>query len=75
MEDILVGNLIHSEKFGWQVRYEYGIGQVKCLFIHTDSIEAVKEHGMEGEEVRFIMKGMIAKRSLNGAIVSAFILK
>lgn len=75
MEDVLIGNLIHTKKLGWQVRHEFGENQVKCLFIHTDSIEAVKEHGMEGEEVNFIIKGMVAKRSLNGAIGTAFILK
>jgi hypothetical protein len=74
MENTLTGVLIYTNKFGWQVRYEFGQGQTKCLFIHSDSINGIKEFAMEGEEVKFIIRGTIAKRSLNGYISSAFII-
>jgi len=74
MQNTLTGVLIYTNKFGWQVRYEFGQGQIKSLHIHRDSIDAIKEFGMEGEEVKFIIRGTIAKRSLNGYIGSAFII-
>ena len=73
MENSLTGVLIHTDKFGWQVRYKFGQGQTKSLHIHRDSIDGIKEFGIEGEEVKFIIRGTIAKRSLNGSISSAFI--
>ena len=66
MEETLKGILIHTKKFGWQVRYEFGQGQSKCLHIHRNCIDGVKEFGMEGEEVKFVIRGTVAKRSLNG---------
>ena len=75
MENTLTGVLIHTDKFGWQVQYVFGQGQTKCLHIHRDCIDAIKQNGMEGEVVKFIIRGTIAKRSLNGAISSAFIIE
>lgn len=75
MENFLTGILIHTDKFGWQVRYEFGQSQYKCLHIHRDCIDNVKEFGIEGEEVKFIIRGTKAKRSLNGCISSAYIIK
>ena len=72
--EVLKGVLIHTSHFGWQVRYEFGQGQSKNLFLHKDSTEGVKEFGMEGEEVDFIIRGTEAKRSINGFISSALII-
>lgn len=74
MEDFLTGVLIHTDKFGWQVKYEFGQGQSKCLFLHHDSLAGVNEFGMEGEVVKFVIRGTTAKRSLNGCISSAYII-
>lgn len=72
--EVLKGVLIHTSHFGWQVRYEFGQGQSKNLFLHKDSSKGVKEFGMEGEEVEFIIRGTEAKRSINGFISSALII-
>ena len=74
MQDNLTGILIFTKRFGWQVRYEFGQSQYKCLHIHRDCIDNIKEVGIEGEEVKFIIRGTKAKRSLNGCISSAFII-
>lgn len=72
--EILTGTLFHTQKFGWQVRYEFGHGQYKCLHIHRDLIEDIKKNGIEGQEVKFKVLATIAKRSLNGSISSAYII-
>jgi hypothetical protein len=73
MQTRLKGILIHTDHFGWQVRYEYGKGQSKAIAIHPNSIQGVKEFGMEGEEVHFEIKGTNAPRTINGSIPSALI--
>lgn len=70
----LKGVLIFTEKFGWQVRYEFGQNQIKNLVIHIDSIEQVKKFGIEGQEVEFLIRGTPAPRSLNKFLSSAYIL-
>jgi hypothetical protein len=70
----LKGVLIHTEKFGWQVRYEFGQGQSKCVPIHHLSIQGVQEFGIEGEEIDFELKGTSAPNTLNGVVSSAFII-
>jgi hypothetical protein len=67
------GVLIHTEHYGWQVRYEYGKGQSKAIPIHHLSIQGVEEFGIEGEEVNFEFRGTPAPRTLNGCVTSAFI--
>ena len=74
MQSKLKGILIHTEKFGWQVRYEFGQGQTKCVPIHNSSIQGVEEFGMEGEEVYFELRGTSAPNTLNGVVSSAFII-
>ena len=74
MQDNLTGILIFTKRFGWQVKYEFGQGQSKCLHIHRNCIDSVKKFGMEGEIVKFVIRGTTAKRSLNGCISSAFII-
>ena len=74
MEDFLTGVLIYTKRFGWQVQYEYGQGQYKCLHIHRNCIHGIEEFAMEGEEVKFVIRGTKAKRSLNGCISSAYII-
>ena len=74
MQEILTGTLFHTKKFGWQVRYEFGYGQSKCLHIHRDLIEDIKKNGVEGKQVKFKVLATIAKRSLNGSISSAYII-
>jgi hypothetical protein len=73
-QEVLKGVLIFTAYYGWQVRYEFGQGQSKNLFLHKYSTEGVKEFGMEGEEVEFIIRGTEAKRSINGFISSALII-
>ncbi len=73
-EHIYSGNLIHTDKFGWQIRYLFGENQIKHLTIHHDSIVGVNEFGMEGEEVKFIIRGTPAPSTLNGVIPSALII-
>jgi hypothetical protein len=75
MNNSLKGVLIHTHNFGWQVRYEFGQSQVKCLMIHADSIQGVKEFGIEGEEVNFVIRGTSAPNTLNGVISSALLVK
>jgi hypothetical protein len=70
----LKGVLIHTKHFGWQVRYEFGKGQSKCIRIHNLSIKDVEEFGMEGEEVDFEIKGTSVPNTLNGVLSSAFII-
>jgi hypothetical protein len=75
MDNKLQGILIHTDKFGWQVRYVFGQSQVKCLMIHADSIQGVNEFGIEGEEVNFVIRGTSAPNTLNGVISSALLVK
>jgi hypothetical protein len=75
MNNSLKGILINTKHFGWQVRYEFGKSQVKCLMIHADSIQGVKEFGIEGEEVNFVIRGTSAPNTLNGVISSALLVK
>jgi hypothetical protein len=75
MDNKLQGILIHTDKFGWQVRYEFGKSQVKHLMIHADSIQGVNEFGIEGEEVNFVIRGTSAPNTLNGVISSALLVK
>ena len=75
MDNNLKGILIHTQHFGWQVRYEFGISQVKHLMLHADSIQGVKEFGIEGEEVYFEIRGTPVPNTLNGVISSALIIK
>jgi hypothetical protein len=74
MQSKLKGILIHTEHFGWQVRYEFGQNQSKCLTIHHESIKYVKENGIEGEEVEFEIKATPVPNTLNGAVSSARII-
>jgi hypothetical protein len=74
MDDCLKGVLMHTDKFGWQVRYEFGQSQVKHLMVHSDSIQGVNEFGIEGEEVNFIIRGDSAPNTLNGFISSALLI-
>jgi len=74
MSNKLKGFLIHTEHFGWQVRYEFGQGQSKCVMIHHSSIQGVEDFGMEGEEVYFELRGTPAPNTLNGVISSALII-
>jgi hypothetical protein len=74
MDNKLKGILIHTDKFGWQVRYEFGQGQTKYMRIHHLSIQGVEEFGMEGEEVDFEIKGTPVPNTLNGVVSSAFII-
>ena len=75
MDNNLKGILIHTEHFGWQIRYEFGQSQVKYLMLHADSIQGVKEFGIEGEEVNFIIRGTSEPNTINGVISSALIIK
>jgi hypothetical protein len=43
--------------------------------IHADSIQGVKEFGIEGEEVNFVIRGTSAPNTLNGVISSALLVK
>lgn len=74
MDNKLKGILIHTHHFGWQVRYEFGQGQSKCLRIHHQSIREVEEFGMEGQEVNFKIRGTPVPNTLNGVISSALII-
>lgn len=74
MDNSLKGILIHTNIFGWQVRYEFGENQVRNLHIHHSCIENVKEKGIEGEEVEFVIRGTPAPSTLNGAIPSALLI-
>jgi hypothetical protein len=73
MNDSLKGVLVHTDNFGWQVRYEFGQSQVKYLMLHADSIQGANEFGIEGEEVDFVIRGTSAPNTLNGVISSALI--
>jgi len=73
-KETLTGNLIFSDSFGWQVRYEFGQNQVKNIPIHKDSVQGVEEFGIEGEEINFIIRGSSAPRTLNGFLSSALII-
>ena len=75
MNNSIKGILIHTDIFGWQVRYEYGQNQSKCIPIHIDSIQDVENNGIEGEEVFFELKGSPAPSTLNGVVSSARIIK
>ena len=75
MNNSLKGILINTKHFGWQVRYEFGQGQSKCLHIHHQSIKELEEFGIEGEEVYFEIRGTLVPNTLNGVISSALIVK
>lgn len=74
MTEFIKGILIYTDTFGWQVRYEFGQNQSKCLTIHHESIKYVKENGIEGEEVEFEIKATPVPNTLNGAVSSARII-
>jgi hypothetical protein len=74
MNSLLKGVLIHTDKFGWQVRYEFGQNQCKFLTIHHESIQYIKDNAIEGQEVSFEIKATPVKNTLNGAVSSARII-
>jgi len=73
-QEILTGYLIHTKQFGWQVKYYFGQNQSRNLFLHRDFWDYIKENGIEGEEVKFIIRGTLAKRTLNGSVSSAYLI-
>lgn len=75
MDNTINGILIHTNAFGWQVRYEFGENQVRNLHIHHSCIDSVKEKGIEGEEVKFIIRGTPMPSTLNGVVPSAILIE
>jgi hypothetical protein len=75
MTNHLTGYLFYTDYFGWQLKYYFGKGQSKNLHIHTDSLDYVNQNGVEGNEVKFEIKGCEFKSSLNGAISCGLILE
>lgn len=71
-EQIFDGYLIHSENFGWQVKHYFGDAQSKNFPIHSDSLKK-EDAFIEGEEVKFVIRGKKAPRTLNGVVSSALL--